>query len=98
METGQMRELLLQSLEQERGGLKVYRSAIKCALRDDLRDEWSQYLAQTEVHVQVLTELCSQLSIDPGMQTPGCMILRELGAALGADSEKGDDAPIRSPG
>jgi hypothetical protein len=82
MESSQLRELLLQSLEQERGGVKVYRAAIKCALRDDLREEWSEYLAQTEVHVQVLTELCFELGIDPGTQTPGCMILRELGAAL----------------
>jgi hypothetical protein len=82
MEPSQLRELLLQSLEQERGGVKVYRAAIKCALRDDLREEWSGYLAQTETHVQVLTELCSKLAFDPGMQTPGCIILRELGAAL----------------
>jgi hypothetical protein len=82
MNTTQLRELLLQSLEHERGGVKVYETAIRCALRDDLKDEWSEYLQQTRQHVVVLTKVCSTLGIDPGMQTPGCMIVKDLGAAL----------------
>jgi rubrerythrin len=82
MNTAQLRELLLQSLEHERGGVKVYRTALKCVLRDDLREEWTEYLEQTEHHVQVLTNVCAQLDIDPGMQTPGCKIVRDLGASL----------------
>jgi hypothetical protein len=78
----QVQELLLQSLEQERGGVKVYQSALKCALRDDLRSEWSEYLAQTTKHVRVLTDVCSELGIDAGTQTPGTRILHELGGAL----------------
>src|SRR5688572_2012568 len=64
MNTVQLRELLLQSLEHERGGVKIYRSALKCALREDLRSEWTEYLAQTEHHVEVLTNVCTQLGID----------------------------------
>jgi hypothetical protein len=78
----QVQELLLQSLEQERGGVQVYQSALKCALRDDLREEWNEYLAQTRRHVEVLTDVCSRLGIDPGTQTPGTRILHELGLAL----------------
>jgi rubrerythrin len=82
MNTAQLSELLLQSLEHERGGVKIYRTALKCAVRDDLRKEWKEYLGQTERHVEVLTDVCAQLGIDPGTQTPGCKILRDMGASL----------------
>jgi hypothetical protein len=82
MNMAQLRELLLQSLEHERGGVKVYRTALKCAVRDDLRKEWTEYLRQTEHHVEVLTRVCTGLGVDPAMETPGCRIVRDLGASL----------------
>src|SRR3569833_897531 len=82
MNSTQLKELLLQSLEHERGGVKIYRTALQCARNADLRKEWTQYLAQTEHHVQVLTDTCAQLGIDPGVRTPGCHIVRENGIAL----------------
>jgi hypothetical protein len=82
MNMAQLRELLLQSLEHERGGVKIYKAALKCALRDDLREEWTKYRDQTEQHVVVLTAVCTAFAIDPGMQTPGCKIVKDLGAAL----------------
>lgn len=82
MKRQQLHELLLQSLEHERGGVQIYRVALQCALNSDLRDEWTEYLAQTERHVQVLTEVCARIGIDPGVRTPGCQIVRENGVAL----------------
>jgi hypothetical protein len=82
MNMNQFRELVLQSLEHERGGVKIYRTAIKCAQRDDLKEEWTKYLAQTENHVVVLTQVCGELGIDPQGQTPGCAIVREVGTSL----------------
>jgi rubrerythrin len=82
MNTKQLEELLLQSLEHERGGVKIYRMALQCALNPDLREEWTHYLEQTEHHVKVLTETCAKLGIDPGLRTPGCQIVRENGVAL----------------
>jgi hypothetical protein len=78
----QIRELLLQSLEHERGGVLIYRTALECALNDDLREEWIKYLAQTEHHVEVLSSLCSQLGYDPALTTPGCKIVQHTGKAL----------------
>ncbi len=78
----QARELLLQSLEHERGGVKVYRAALRCAQRADLRREWETYLRQTENHVSVLTDVCAALDVDPTIQTAGTRIVRELGASL----------------
>ena len=82
MNSIQVRELLLQSLEHERGGVKIYKAAIAAAVRGDLRAEWTGYLAQTEQHVLALTEICSVFGIDPLTTTPGTQIVRHNGAAL----------------
>jgi rubrerythrin len=82
MISSQFTELLLQSLEHERGGVLVYQTAIKCAHRDDLRAEWQKYLAQTEEHVDALTNVCETLDIDPFTTTPGTQIVKSLGKSL----------------
>lgn len=48
MNTDQVRELLYQALETERGSIEVYRTAIRCALNEDLKEEWEEYLEQTD--------------------------------------------------
>lgn len=82
METAQLKELMLQSLEHERGGVLVYQTALECVVNADLRKEWTEYLQQTEKHVDVLSTACKALGIDPGEQTPGCKIVRHTGKAL----------------
>jgi hypothetical protein len=82
MQSAQFIELLLQSLEHERGGVKVYRTALKCAQRPDLHSEWMKYLAQTEEHVEALTELCEVFDVDPFTATPGTQIVKALGTSL----------------
>ena len=82
MKRDQVKELLLQSLEHERGGVKVYETALQCAVQEDLKAEWEHYLEQTQNHVQTLTAVCNALKIDPEEQSPGARILRKMGAAL----------------
>lgn len=82
MNSAQFTELLMQSLEHERGGVKVYQTAIKCAQRPDLKAEWEKYLAQTEEHVSTLTELCEVFDLDPFTMTPGTQIVKALGSSL----------------
>jgi hypothetical protein len=78
----QFNELLLQSLEHERGGVKIYKAAIGNAIRADLKAEWTKYLAQTEQHVVALTEVCEALGVDPFTTTPGTQIVKATGTAL----------------
>jgi hypothetical protein len=78
----QVRELMLQSLEHERGGVKIYKAAIAAAQRDDLRAEWTEYLEQTEQHVEALTDICKVFELDPFTATPGTEIVKANGAAL----------------
>jgi hypothetical protein len=82
MNRTQVTELLLQSLEHERGGVKIYKAAIAAAQRPDLKAEWTHYLEQTEEHVEALTEVCEVFAIDPFTTTPGTEIVRANGTAL----------------
>src|SRR5262245_45452757 len=82
MNTTQVNELVLQSLEHERGGVKIYKAAVEAAVRPDLRSEWTKYLRQTEQHVEALTDVCESMGLDPFTVTPGVMIVRANGNAL----------------
>lgn len=82
MITAQLRELLLQALEHERGGVLVYGTALECVVNDDLKEEWEKYLEQTEKHVEILTGTCLALDVDPGMMTPGRQVVHHTGKSL----------------
>ena len=87
MEQKMVKELLLQALEHERGGVKIYQTALKCVVNEDLKEEWEKYLDETEHHVEVLQNVFSQMQLDPEEETPGRKITRDKGAALVAAME-----------
>ncbi|MGH8030056.1 MAG: hypothetical protein ACREO3_08990 [Arenimonas sp.] len=78
----QVYELLYQSLETELGGVKVYETALRCAVNEDLRTEWSEYLEQTRHHVQVLLDVFAKIGLDPEKATPGRKVVAHIGDAL----------------
>src|SRR6185295_8053646 len=80
--TPQVKELLLQSLEHERGGVILYQTALECVLNDDLREEWEKYLEQTQNHVEILTLASEALGLDSGEMTPGRKIVQHNGKSL----------------
>jgi hypothetical protein len=82
MEQAQVKELLLQSLEHETGGIQVYETALKCAIHPELRSEWERYLEETRNHEAILTEACSALAFDPNEDSPGRKIIRYMGQSL----------------
>ena len=82
MKANQLNELLLQSLEHERGGVKIYETALKCVINTELREDWEEYLEQTRNHVKVLTALCTKLGLKSDQDTPGQQIVRHVGASL----------------
>ena len=82
MRQEQVKELLIQSLEHERGGIQVYETALKCVLNDDLEVEWEKYLEQTRNHERILVRVFQQLSLDPNEDSPGRRVVKLLGAAL----------------
>lgn len=78
----QLNELLLQSLETEAGGMKIYEAAVSCAVNEDLKKEWNEYLEQTTTHHQVMMSIFEELGLDPEEQTPGRQVVAHLGASL----------------
>lgn len=56
LNTGHLAELLYQALETEKGGVQIYTTALRCAVNEDLKEEWSKYLEQTKAHVQIVSD------------------------------------------
>ena len=82
MKQEQLTELLYQALETEKGGVQVYRTAIRCAQNSDLKEEWEKYLEQTENHERILQDVCTAFGLDPKTETPGRQVVRHIGQSL----------------
>ena len=82
MNIAQVNELILQSLEHEKGGVNVYAAAISCALNAELKEEWQRYLTQTKKHVVVLERVAKAFGLDANKETPGRVVVRHNGVAL----------------
>jgi rubrerythrin len=87
MERKQVEELLYQALETERGGIRVYEAAVRCARNDDLKKEWGEYLEQTRNHEVVMLRVLDAFGLEPETATPGREIVRRKGETLVASME-----------
>ena len=56
--------------------------AIQCAVNEDLKTEWQEYLEQTRNHVTVVGDMFEKLGLDREMETPGRQIVRHIGQSL----------------
>ena len=63
-------------------GVQVYTTALRCAVNEDLKEEWEEYLEQTQNHVRIMEEVLSRLELDPEGQTPGRLVVRHIGKSL----------------
>jgi len=82
MNKEQLHELLYQALETELGGVQVYTAALRCAINDDLKEEWQKYIDQTRVHVRIVQDVVTELGLDPEKETPGRKVVRHTGESL----------------
>ena len=82
MEQKQVTELLYQALETEQGGIKVYETAVRCALNSQLKEEWEGYLAETRNHEQIVLGVFSSMGLDPNQETHGRQVVRHIGTSL----------------
>jgi rubrerythrin len=82
MQPKQLTEILLQSLEHERGGVLVYSTALECVENEELKEEFSKYLDETREHVQHMENVFTAFGLDLEQQSPGRKIVHDLGAAL----------------
>ena len=82
LSTSHVTELLYQALETEKGGVQIYTTALRCALNEDLKEEWNKYLEQTKAHVQIVSEIIRGMNLDTEVETPGRKIVRHIGDSL----------------
>jgi hypothetical protein len=82
MKNEQLNQLLYEALETEMGGVQVYETAIRCAVNEDLKEEWVEYHEQTQKHEKVVREVFSKLGLDPAKETPGRQVVRHIGKSL----------------
>jgi rubrerythrin len=87
MKKEQLHELLYQALETEQGGINVYTTALRCAVNDDLKKEWQEYLEQTTKHEAIVRGVFDKLGLDPAAETPGRLVVRHIGESLVAAME-----------
>jgi hypothetical protein len=74
--------LLYEALETEKGGVLVYETALRCAVNEELGEEWEKYLEQTRNHVTILLDVFQKVGLDPEQETPGQQVVRHVGESL----------------
>lgn len=82
MNEKQLNELLYQALETELGGVEVYTTALRCAENEELKEEWEEYLEQTQNHVSIVQGAMEAFGLDPETETPGRKVVRHIGESL----------------
>jgi len=82
MKQEQLKELLLQALETEKGGIQIYTTALKCVQNDELREEWQKYLEQTQNHERIMQDVCASFGLDVNQESPGRKVVRHIGSSL----------------
>ena len=92
MRKEQIAELLYQALETEKGGVQIYETAVRCAVNEDLKEEWEEYLEQTQRHVEIVEGLFQTFGLDPETDTPGRLVVRHIGEPLVGAMEMAMDA------
>ncbi|MEI2429813.1 hypothetical protein RDV84_19960 [Lysobacter yananisis] len=78
----QLHELLYQALETEKGGIRIYQTALECAVNEGLREEWQGYLQETRRHHEILVGVFAELGLDPQAASPGREVVAHIGASL----------------
>ena len=78
----QLEDLVLQMMETELGGEKIYRAAISAAVNPDLKEEWQGYLDETLHHQEVVRSLCATLGLAPDQESPTRTVVGHIGKSL----------------
>ncbi len=92
MNSAQVKELLLQTLESESGGVEVFTTARRCALDPELEELWECHLAQTRAHVSAVRGLLDTFGIDADELSSGRVEVREMCGSIVRVIENASDS------
>ena len=71
MKEQQLNELLFQALETGTNNSANLHDGAPVCDDEDLKEEWEEYLEQTQNHVKIVQDTMAKLELDPGTKTPG---------------------------
>lgn len=75
-------DFLLQALETETGGVRVYEAAIRCAHDAGMRKQWTNHRSESEQHARIYAQLVEKLGLDSSSKNPGRAIVQQANDAL----------------
>lgn len=78
----QLESLLYQMMETEKGGVKIYSTALQCVINEDLKEEWTKYLEETRHHLEIVQEMFIQFNLDAQAIVPDAKIVSHIGESL----------------
>ena len=64
------------------GGVQVYETAIRCAVNEDLKEEWEEYHQQTQKHEKFVRDSVASSGSIRQEETPGRKVVRHIGKSL----------------
>jgi rubrerythrin len=82
LDSARVVDLLYQALETEKGGVQIYTTALRCAVNSELKQEWNEYLEQTKEHVQLVSDILTEMNLSLDTETHGRKIVRHIGESL----------------
>lgn len=54
----------------------------RCAVNEDVKQEWEKYLEETQNHEQILRDAFEKMGLDTETETPGREVVRHIGQSL----------------
>lgn len=82
MQTQAVMDALSEFLMVEQCGLQLYRVALSRAQHEDLRDQYEEFLEETDQHRTILVELITKLGGDPDYVSPTARVAQVKASAL----------------
>lgn len=80
--------LLYEAYETEKGGVRVYETALECAVNPDFKKELEKYHEETRTHVEIVEGVLEAFGLDPERETPGRLVVRGKAEALAEAMER----------
>jgi hypothetical protein len=74
--------MLLEALEAELGAVAVYDAAVRCAIKAELRSEWTECLIQAESRRDDLLHALRNSGVDSGQAVAGREVIAQVSLAL----------------
>lgn len=60
--------------------MRIYETAVSCAVNDDLKGEWQKYLDEPRHHVELVQEIFAKIGPDTATETQDLKSMKDAAA------------------